>query len=189
MNEYLKAFLFGIRLIALLSCLALPLMIGSMIGSWIDNISKNFPLLYVPELKITSVQDFEPTYDVDSWRKVGLTSGKTIFFKTSRPIDLLSKEWEEATDEVIDLINNEYSVKRIPIKDQDTQAQKGVIYNFPEYYGTAVYGRHTKIGSWIITPIYIALFVVCFAAYFPLVRAIINLFRRRSVPKTDSMKN
>lgn len=189
MNEYLKTFLFGLRLIVLLPCLALPLMVGSMIQSWIDNISQKSSLLYVPELKITAIQDFEPTSDSNSWRKIGLTSGKTIHFKTSRPIDLLSKEWEQTTDEVIDLINNEYSVKRIPIKDKDTQEQKGIIYIIPDYSGTAVYGRHTKLGSWLVTPITIALFVVCLAAYFPLVRAIINLFRRRSVSKSKAPEN
>jgi len=155
-------------------------MIGFTIGSWVSGISEKSQLLYLPELKITAIQDFEPTSDSDGWRKVNLTSGKTIYFKTSRPIDLLSNEWERTTDEVISLINNEYSVKRLHVKDKDTQQQKGVIYSIPDYSGTAVYGRYTKLGSWVIVPINIILFVVCLALYFPLIWAIINLFRRRT---------
>ena len=116
----------------------LPAIIGFTIGSWAGNASQKSSLLYTPELKITAIQDFEPTPDADSWRKIGLTSGKTIYFKTNRLVNLLSGEQQKAADEVIDLINNEYSAKRVPIMDKDTQVQKGIKYIVPSYGGTAV---------------------------------------------------
>lgn len=128
------------------------------------------------------MQDFKPDNSM-SWRTVELTSGKTIYYTTSRPMDIIN-EYNKVTDEVISLINNTYSVKKISVIDKDAKSEKGVIYDYPDYYGRAVYGQHTKIGNFIVIPINIILVIVCLALYFPLFKAIFNLFRRKK-PKAN----
>lgn len=179
MNEYTKAFIFGVKLMILLCFLAVPPIIGFTVGSWVDALTRQFPLLYTPELNVTQVQNFEFKYKPNEWSKMDVTSGETIYFTVNRRI-ANGDEYNSVTREVLDIINDTYSVKKTDVIGRDTKETKGVSYNFPSYKGTAVYGHHTKIGDFVVVPINIALTIICLALYFPLLRAIINLFRRKT---------
>ncbi|MDD5174009.1 MAG: hypothetical protein PHV48_04210 [Candidatus Omnitrophica bacterium] len=178
-TEYVRAFKFGIRLVVLLSCLAAPIIIGVAVSSGVNSVMEKISFLYTPELKILSIQNFEYRYKPAYWSSVDLTSGEKIYFSLSRQYK--GNEWKKVTDEVISLINNTYSVKKIDVIDPDTKTKEGVRYTFPDYYGTATYGQNTQLGTLIIAPVNIALFIICLALYFPIFKGIFNLFRRKKI--------
>jgi len=176
-KQYKGSFFFGFKLVILLSLFLVVPFIAYMVSSTVDNITQKIPFLYISPLRITSMQNYEFEIKPKYWGDAPLTSGQTLYFSINRRLKNLD-EYEAAQKEAVELINNTYSVKQITV-------EKGIIYSFPDYYGTAIYGRHTSIGNFVIVPFNIILVILCLASYFPLFKAIFNLFRFKRIFKEE----
>ena len=129
LEEYRKAFIFGVKLAVLLSLLAVPPVIGFTLSSWADNLTQRFPILYTSELKITQVQDFEFKYAPQYWTSVNLTSGKKIYFAMNRAISG-SDEYKRATDEVLNILIVHIQQKRFQLLTKIPKQKKVLVIRF-----------------------------------------------------------
>lgn len=179
-SEYIKSFCFGFKLLLLITALALPVILGYNCISKISNLIEKKTIFYNQALKLMLITDedikekvtktgyyvYEVTTD-KFWPKVKVLTNRTI-----------KDDWEEKRliEETYKFIYDEYS------KINPDRTKEGFDYwVIPDYKETIIYGDYTRLGN-IINGINIFFFTIfSLALYFPIIKAIINIFKQRKI--------
>lgn len=186
-KEYKSTFMFGTKLLILLSLFLLPPVIGFTLGGLFSSTLEKFSATYTPELEVLGIQSFPYASNKKSLGKIKATytqnSGQEIFVLLSRKP---TNEYEQ--NQVLNTLNsimNDNSTQKIVGKDifdevsPDKDSNNYFHYKFENWGNTAVYGNSTALGGWLNGIFFFVLTIICIALYFPLVKALINLFKRK----------
>ncbi len=186
-KEYKSSFKFGSKFLILLSLFLLPPVIGFSLGALFSSILQKFPATYKSELTIERIQSYPYSSTQETRGKIESSytdkSGQKVFVLLTRePID----KFEQGR--IIDTLNSivdDSSTKKISGKDifdeisPDKDTQNYFHYKFSSWNKTALYGSSTTLGTWLNGIFFFILTIICIALYFPLVKAMINLFKRK----------
>lgn len=176
-KEYIRSFKFGFKLLLLITLLIIPPLFCLSIGSLPYKIFEKTPL-YIKPLKITHIWAAD---SIDSIRgedlrekdiaiSFDLKSGKKLIVKIDR-----DAKGEKEKEEIRERMNTEFSL---------TYANKEMLEEIEKPLGyekdiTVIWGGLNLFGN-IVNGILVTLIVIfCLALYFPIIKAIIKLFKSR----------
>lgn len=181
-NEYVGAFRFGIQLLSLLTLLVAPLILWGWIA--FSPLSKLLALriFTVPSIEILSMSVEKETADKakDKTKNAVILKFGSVEKLDEEPRYYLVASRSYKSDAEKEAISRE--ANRL-LENYDRDVELGLKKSgdpiVPAYGETAVYQKSTPLGSFTGFVLHLLLALICLALYFPLFRAIINLFRSR----------
>ncbi len=206
-NEYVRSFKFGFKLISFVFLLAVPFWLWFRLLAWQDKLSGTRIFSVLP-MEIVEVYTARPIgnlylvsapggaqYEVeDPGTSASVTTKLQSSYLVGQPLPI----YEVVVAGVLggtklyvvtNRVGRDYAEREVGISkklEEVANSYRDAFSNLPESfnrvpgsYKTISNRKLTILGSFFITTLRLLSSIACLALYFPLVRAIVNLFRKR----------
>lgn len=174
-RDNVKSFLFGIKFVVLISFLFIPIFLGFVVVTGGFTFFQKVPSLYRQKLEILSIRSF-PLAQGEIGHKLTTNKEYSLYARTNRRA-LDDYEREKLSNLAEELLSDQKTLKA-EVVNPDNGARKGEIYTSESYSLKTVFSPGLTVLGHVLYAVFIIVGIfLCFALYFPLFRALFNLFK------------